>query len=84
MQYRAEHGLTEATVTSARALDDRALNDVKTILKTLHRAERTPVIDAIIQPDVIGGVRISLPHEQLDDTVRAQLNRFKQRIKVDG
>lgn len=75
--YRAEHGIVEADVVSAHELDDVDIKDVKAILKKYYPKADHVTINQKLDPGVIGGVKLVMPHEQLDDSVRSQLSKFK-------
>jgi len=84
MQYRLDHGLLEATITSAHELTTATHTEIRKILSASHPNVKKQQLDSEINPDVIGGIRVTLPNEQLDETIRTKLDRFKQLIKVDG
>lgn len=83
MQYRMDHGIVEADIVSAHELPDHVMDDVKAILKREYPHAKEIDLDTEINPNVIGGVRIELPNEQLDMTVKAKLDTFK-RLTVGG
>ncbi len=78
MQYRIDHGIVEVDVVSAHELPEHIIADVKDILKRDYPHAKETEIDTDIKPEVIGGVRIELPNEQLDMTVKAKLDTFKR------
>lgn len=78
MEYRAAHGIIEATATSAYDIDDRVVADIKDILKAAFpEAKRISVVSRIDE-SVIGGVKVTLANQQLDMTVRDKLDTFKR------
>ena len=74
----AEAGYVEVIAHSAHELDAstkaKILQEVKKVYPTAKKITVTELRDA----DVIGGVRLELPNQQLDLTVEAKLNKFKQ------
>jgi F0F1-type ATP synthase delta subunit len=76
--YRAEQGLVEAEAVSAHPLSAQVRADAEAKVRTVFPEAKQIVITEIIDDSVIGGIRLALPHRQLDLTIRAQLNRFKQ------
>lgn len=78
MQYRMENGVIEANLVSAHDLPDVVIRDVKVLLQKEYPNARKLNIDAQLDPQVIGGLRIELPNEQLDMTVKAKLDTFKR------
>ncbi len=65
-------GVVEATVTSAYPLNTKAKKDIKEILN-----QDKLVINEVIDPSVIGGVRVETSERSLDLTVRNRLNKLK-------
>ncbi len=78
MQYRIEHGVVEANIVSAHELPGYVIEDVKDILKHEYPHAKELELDSQIDPSVIGGLRIELPNQHLDMTVRAKLDTFKR------
>ncbi|HLC91801.1 MAG TPA: F0F1 ATP synthase subunit delta [Candidatus Saccharimonadales bacterium] len=83
MAYRAKHGVVEATTTSAHTLSIEDIDDIKQILHAEYPQARSLFVNQAKDPDVIGGVRLDMPGEQLDLTVRAKVNTFK-RLTTSG
>lgn len=80
MQYRQERGVVEAVAVSAHELDDRVLADVEQLLQEHFPAAKSILVDTRIDPDVIGGIRIELPQETLDLSIKSKLNTFKRLV----
>ena len=78
MQQRANAGTLEAVAITARPLTDKVRGDIKARLAKLCPTAKHIIIDEQIDPDVVGGVKIELPNEQLDLSIRSKLNKFKQ------
>lgn len=78
MQYRMERGHVEVNVVSAHPLSDLVLKDVKHILHQQYPHAKELNIDSQLDPTVVGGVRLELPNEQLDLTVRSKIDTFKR------
>src|SRR5690348_8475361 len=74
MAYRAEHGVVEAYASSAHELTPADIDDIRTLLHAEFPKANDFQIDQILQPEIIGGVKIDLPSEQLDLSVRAKVN----------
>lgn len=68
-------GSTQVVITSAHSID----SEVKQQLAKMLNA-KNPVFDEVIDADVIGGVRARAGESEIDLTVRARLNRFKQQV----
>lgn len=83
MQYRMDHGAIEARVVSAHELTAEVFKDVEELLGKEYPGTKDLKIDTELDPKVVGGVRISLPNEQLDLTVKAKLDTFK-RLTMGG
>jgi F0F1-type ATP synthase delta subunit len=78
MEYRAQHGLVEATAVSAHELTQSAVKDVERILKQEYPHAKSVRVTPRLDPTVVGGVRVELANEQLDLTVRGKLDTFKR------
>lgn len=77
MQYRIDHGKLEAEVVSAHDVSNNVLEDVKQLLQTAYPKAETILITQSQDTDVIGGIKINMPNEQLDMTIKAKLSKFK-------
>ena len=76
--YRAENGVVEVTAVSAHELNATALKDVRQKVKQLYPKAQQILINQRLDSDQIGGVRLEFPDRQLDLSLRAKLNKFKQ------
>lgn len=80
MQYRLEHGIAEVVVVSAHPITPAVVADVKALVKEHYPDVKSVRIDTRIDESVVGGVRIELPHEALDLSIRSKLNLFKRLV----
>lgn len=73
-------GITSATITSAF---DLTVETKKAITQFIaHHTKSTQIsLESLIDPAVIGGVKISLPGRELDQTIAHQLTVLKTRFK---
>lgn len=78
IEIRAEHGVVEVTAASAHSLTPKLETDIKREVRKQYPHAKQIVITEQIDPNVVAGVRLEFPAEQLDLTVRNKLNRFKQ------
>lgn len=76
--YRAEQGVVEAYAESAYPLSPQVIDDIRDILKKEYPHAKQFQVDQIEQPELIGGLKVELPDEQLDLSVRARVNTFKK------
>ena len=83
MAYRAAHGVVEVTTLTAHPLSDQDLVDIRAILKQEYPHAKKFTIDQQQSPEVVGGVLLSMPGEQLDLSVRGTVNKFK-RLTLSG
>lgn len=74
----AEAGFVEVLAASAHPLSPGVKADIKQQIKKLYPKARQIIVSEVHDPNVIGGVRLNLPNQQLDLSVEAQLNKFKQ------
>lgn len=78
IQYRADNGIVEVIAISAHPLTDAVRKDIEAQIKTIFTDVKQIIISEEIQADVVGGVRLELPNQQLDLSIRSKLSRFKQ------
>ncbi len=74
----AEQGYVEVLAASAHPLTDAVRSDIKTQVATLYPNAKQIIVTEVPDPTVVGGVRLSLANQQLDLSVEAKLNKFKQ------
>lgn len=67
-----------ATITTARALGDEQLARLQAGLSA--RFGRTIAVNQIIDPSVIGGIRVELGDEVIDDTAAARLKELRLQL----
>lgn len=71
----AQLGAFDAVVHSAFAIDDAALADLAGVLE--KRFARKLKLQVVLQPELIGGVRVVVGDEVLDMSVKARLEQMK-------
>jgi len=69
-----DRGLQHATVVTAVPLPDDLAERLRTVLDGFTKT--TVVLDLVVDPDVIGGVRVQLGDRVLDGTVRTNLDEL--------
>jgi F-type H+-transporting ATPase subunit delta len=76
----AEHrGEATAEVITARALNDGQLGQLREQLRA--RAGRDVNIDAAVDPSILGGIVVKLGSQQIDASIRTNLNRLASAMK---
>ena len=77
--YRAHKGIEEAVVTSANGLTESQRNDIREKLKgiTGNSIEITEMID----PSIIGGVKIRVGDKQYNGSIAYQLEQLKRQFE---
>lgn len=78
----ANAGYVEVLAASAHPLPSKTLTDITRQVKKLHPEAKQITVTEVRDPEVIGGVRLSLANQQLDLSVEAKLNKFKQLTTV--
>lgn len=71
-------GYLEVIASSARPLSADAVADIKQRLKKLYPSAKRIIVTENHDPAILGGVRLNLPNSQLDLSIEAKLNKFKQ------
>lgn len=74
----AASGYVEVLAASAHPLADAVRADIKSQIATLYPNAKQIIVTEVLDPEVVGGVRLSLANQQLDLSVEAKLNKFKQ------
>ncbi len=76
----AEHrGETTAEVVTARPLNDDQLAALRQQLRA--RVGRDVILDASVDPTLLGGIVVKLGSQQIDASIRTKLNRLAQAMK---
>lgn len=78
MQYRADKGVVEVVAVTAHSLTPDIKQHIESLIRAQFKDATQIIVSEELRPDMIGGVRLELPNQQLDLTVRAQLQRLKQ------
>jgi len=84
MQYRLERGIVEAVAVSAHDLTPAVIADIKLLLSEHFPDSKKIYVDSRIDPKLVGGVRIELPREILDLSIKSKLNLFKRLVAEEG
>ena len=71
----ASSGISDATIYSAFALDANQRSDVVALLE--KRFGRKLNASVVLEPELIGGIRVVVGDEVLDTSVRARLQQMK-------
>jgi len=78
----ARVGQVEVLARSVHPLDDAARQDIIARVKPLYPKADKITVTGILDPEVVGGVRLSVADQQLDLSVEAKLNKFKQLVRA--
>ncbi len=76
----ADHGVVNATLTSAFELEAATTTAIERLIVAHTKASKVS-LNKVIEPNVLGGLKISLPDSELDQTVLHQLTILKTRYK---
>ena len=77
-QYRADNGILEVNAITATKLDASTLNELKTRLSGLYNNPKQIIVNQIITPSAVAGIRVEMANQLYDASVRTKLNQFKQ------
>lgn len=79
VKLREQQGIIEVVVTSAFPINQSLRRDIRSLIsKKYHDAQ--VIISEVIDPSVIGGIKLETSEQQLDETVQAKLKSLKQAI----
>ena len=84
MEVRAERGVVEVTAVTAFPITDEVRKDIEKNIRTHFPTAKSVIVSETHDDQVVGGVRLELANQQLDLSVRAKLNRFKQLTNSGG
>ena len=76
----AQRGEVTAEVTSAHALTDAQLADLKT--KLTAREGRTVKLSTKVDPELLGGLVVTIGSKRIDASIRTRLNSLAQAMKA--
>ena len=76
----AQRGEVTATVTSAHPLTTTQLNALKK--KLTAREGRTVMLSASVDPDLLGGLVVTIGSQRIDASIRTRLNSLAQAMKA--
>ena len=76
----AQRGEVTAQVTSAHALTDAQLADLKA--KLTAREGRTVKLSTKVEPDLLGGLVVTIGSKRIDASIRTRLNSLSQAMKA--
>jgi len=71
----ARSGVSDAVVYSAYAIEPAQLADIKVTLEKRFGRKLDPTV--VVQPELIGGIRVVVGDEVLDTSVKARLEQMK-------
>ena len=75
-----QRGEVTATVTSAHPLSDKQLSTLKD--KLTARQGRTVMLTSHVDPDLLGGLVVTIGSERIDASIRTRLNSLSQAMKA--
>lgn len=76
----AQRGEVTATVTSAHPLSDDQITTLKN--KLTAREGRTVMLSADVDPDLLGGLVVTIGSQRIDASIRTRLNSLSQAMKA--
>lgn len=78
--YLAKQGHVLGTVTTANELTESTKKTIEAYAKQATNASHI-TLDTVVDPSVLGGIRLSLPGVELDTTIARQLTALKTQYK---
>jgi F-type H+-transporting ATPase subunit delta len=76
----AQRGEVTATVTSAHPLSDDQITALKT--KLTAREGRTVMLSAKVDPDLLGGLVVTIGSQRIDASIRTRLNSLAKAMQA--
>lgn len=78
--YLAEKGVVRTTIVSAHELTAETEKALEAFVKKETKATHVS-LSSMVEPSVLGGVKISVPGREVDQTIARQLTVLKTRFK---
>jgi F-type H+-transporting ATPase subunit O len=78
---RQENGLADVLVTSSHPIDQSLRKTIQDLVQKFYSSAREIIIETVIDPQLIGGVKIELASSVLDLSLASQLNRIMSSTK---
>lgn len=79
----AKDGYVEVIAASARELSPQVMKDIEAEARKVYPSAKTIRITPQLQPDLVGGVALTIIDRRLDLTTKAKLQHFKM-LAVNG
>jgi F-type H+-transporting ATPase subunit delta len=76
--YRKEKGVRSASLVTAQAIDDKAMEGIRTLIKKAYDAEVE--LSASVDSDVIGGFVLTVEGMRYDASVASNLRKLKKQL----
>lgn len=74
-------GIVVAEVYSAKELDNPRLDELKQVIKNTITTNKEVKIEAKIEPELIGGVKIKVNNQLYDGSIKGRLDGLKRRLQ---
>ncbi len=84
MQDRTERGVVEVTATSAFPLTTNAKDEIQEKVTGIYQGVKKVIINEVVNPGIVGGVRIESTDKQLDLSFRSRLDRLELLASSEG
>ena len=78
---KEDEQILEAKVISAFSLDENQKAKIKSILQT--KTEKQIIIDEILEPKIIGGIKIIVGDLVIDGSIKGKLDKLQESIKTE-
>ena len=79
--YNEKMGFQEATVTTPIALDDKERKSFEKLVNDI--TGKKPLLTEKVDPELIGGYKLSLGDRQIDESISGQLKDLKLRFQKE-
>lgn len=77
--HDAEHQITRAKIFSPRALEKKVKEELVNFLKNRYQS-REVVVEEIIQPEIMGGLRIEVGDEVIDASLKRKVQHLHNHL----
>lgn len=78
VNLRTTKGFVEVDAYSAYKLSDKALSEIRSIVKKHFANVKQVVVNNLIDKDLVGGVKLYIGSDRLDLSIKNKLNKFRE------
>lgn len=79
-----QYGVVEATLTTAEPLTENLAREAQKLIAEYTGHTAAIMVEALVDPSLIGGIKLTTTEFELDASVRRKLAKLKQPVSLKG